>query len=230
MNTYSAGMLKTFLECPIKYGYIFEEHIDIPSNDKNTVTGKKIHALINYFFKNSDIKKMLTAIENENNSDLLPLWNNFLSFKISNVIESEYTFNILLNEKNKLTGRVDAIVQNDSSIEILDWKTGKSQNINPEADMQTLVYMYSIYKLFKHFNKISFPEQLSMTYYFLNEKTAKTVYFSFEKYLKYEKIILDTVEKIQKFNFTKIYPSEKCSRCLYKIICKGTYEGLNDVL
>lgn len=230
MITYTAGMLKTFLECPIKYSCIFEEHIDIPSDDKFAVTGKKIHALINYFFKKSDIKKMIISLENKNNSELLQLWNNFLSFKINNVLESEYTFNILLNEKNKLTGRVDAIAQNGECIKILDWKTGKSENINPETDMQTLVYMYSIYKLFKYFNKISSPEQLSMSYYFLKEKSVKTVNFSTEKYLKYEKVILDTVEKIQKFSSYEIYPSEKCTHCSYKIVCKGTYEGMNDVL
>ncbi|MGN0014428.1 MAG: PD-(D/E)XK nuclease family protein [Candidatus Gastranaerophilaceae bacterium] len=230
MITYSAGMLKTFLECPIKYGYIFEEHINIPSDDKYTNTGKKIHSLINYFFKKSDIKKMTNALENDKNTELSTLWNNFLSFKTENVIESEYTFNVLLNEKSKLTGRVDAIAQNGENIEILDWKTGSSKNINEATDMQTLVYMYSIYKLFKHLNKVSVPEQLSMSYYFLKEKVIKKVNFSSEKYIKYERIILDTIEKMQKFHSYKIYPSEKCTNCSYKIICKGTYEGLNDML
>lgn len=230
MITYSAGMLKTFWECPVKYGYIFEEHIDIPSDDKYAVTGKKIHALINYFLKKSDIKKMIKSLENAKNSDLLTLWNNFLSFNTDNVIESEYTFNVLLNEKNKLTGRVDAIAKNGECIEIFDWKTGKPKNINPETDMQTMVYMYSIYKLFKHFKKISFPEQLSMSYYFLKEKTIKKVNFSYEKYIKYERIILDTIEKMQKYHSSEIYPSEKCICCTYKNICKGAYEGMNDVL
>lgn len=230
MKTYTAGMLKTFLECPQKFKYIFEEHIDIPTDDKYAVSGKKIHALINYFFKKSDINKMLKSLENNDNSDLLTLWNNFLSFKINNVFESEYTFNVILNEETKLTGRVDAIAQNGECFEILDWKTGNSKNIHPETDMQTMVYMYSIYKLFKYLNKISSPEQLSMSYYFLKEKTFKTVNFSQEKYLEYEKILAQTTAKIAPTNKTEEDLSEKCNYCSYKIICQGAYEGLNDML
>lgn len=230
MKIYTAGMLKSFLDCPQKFRCIFEEHIEIPADDSFSLTGKKIHSLIYYFLKGEDISKMKECLKLPKNKDLSALWENFLSFNVKNIIESEYTFNVVLNSETIISGRVDAIRKDGKNIEILDWKTGSSKNINPEKDMQTIVYMYSVFKLFKQYGKIDKPDDLSMTYYFLKEKIYKTIYFSQEKYIEFEKILSDLTAKISKCNKYNLYKVEKCSACSFKIVCKGTSEGLNDVL
>ena len=53
MKTYSAGMLKTFIECPQKFSLIFNEHLEIPNDNTFAEIGKQIHSLINYILNNS---------------------------------------------------------------------------------------------------------------------------------------------------------------------------------
>ena len=223
MKTVTVGMINAFCECPQKYKYIFEEHLDIPSDDFYAETGEKIHALINYSLKQQNISKMLKALDNPENKLLKELWNNYENFKIRNVIESEYTFNVVLNENIKFSGRTDAILKKDNSLEIMDWKTGRAENINPEEEPQTIVYLYSIFKLFKKFGEITRPEQLSMTYCFLKENVSKTVNFSEQKYKKYEKFLNDITAQIVDFKGLNLYPGEKCKKCRFKIICQGTF-------
>lgn len=223
-------MLKVFSECPQKYSLIFNEHLEIPCDDKFTEIGKNIHALINYQSLGFDISKMLGELDNPKNVDIKLLWENYLSFNISNIYLSEYTFNVFLNPKTRLTGRVDAIRKVDQTIEILDWKTGSSKNIDVENDMQTIVYLFSIYKLFGQTEKIKNCEDLSMSYYFLKEKIVKTVKFSTDKFKKYEKILTSLTNEITSCKFENTYPSKLCDNCQFAVVCKGTYEGKNNVL
>ena len=148
MKTYSAGMLKTFIECPQKFSLIFNEHLEIPNDNTFAEIGKQIHSLINYKLSNLDIEKMSGSLDNPENAELKRLWENFVGFNIKDTFASEYTFNVILNSQTRLTGRVDAIRKDDLTIEILDWKTGSSKNIDVENDMQTIVYLYCIYRLF----------------------------------------------------------------------------------
>ena len=230
MKTYSAGMLKTFTECPQKFSLIFNEHLEIPNDNTFAEIGKQIHSLINYKLSNLDIEKMSGSLDNPENAELKRLWENFVGFNIKDTFASEYTLNVILNSQTRLTGRVDAIRKDDLTIEILDWKTGSSKNIDVENDMQTIVYLYCIYRLFNEKGDIKSCENLSMTYYFLKEKTSKTVRFSVEKYKKFEQILNNLTKKIENSNFENPYLSTDCEKCSFRPVCKGAYEGLNNVL
>lgn len=138
MIVITAGMLKTIKECPQKFNLIYNEQVEIPSDAELSTVGEEIHALINYKFKGFDIKKQTDALNHPENMLLLELWQNFSALNINNVEKSEFTFNIPFCDKVVLTGRVDALRKNGKSFEILDWKTGSSNNITPETDMQTI--------------------------------------------------------------------------------------------
>ena len=223
MKIYTAGMLKTFSQCPEKYNLIYNEHLEAPSDDNSAVIGKKIHSLIYFFLKGENVNKMILSLDNPQNENLKTLWKNFLSFGIRNVSECELTFNVILNENILMTGRADALREKKDTIEILDWKTGSSDNINPEREYQTIVYLYCVYKLLFLQHRIYNPENLSMTYYFLKNKTYKTVKFSKEKYKIYEIYLNELTEKIMLYQYNTSNFSDKCVNCSFKIICQNTY-------
>jgi hypothetical protein len=223
MIAITCGMLKAFDECPQKYNLYYNENIEIPSDNTDALIGQKIHALINYKFKNYDIQKIVESLQSPENNLLNVLWQNFLSFNIQRVDFSEYTFQVPLNEKFLLNGRVDAIRKINDMYEILDWKTGKAKNIDTVNDLQTITYLFSIYKLFEHLNIISSPDNLCMTYYFLKEKVYKTINFSSEKYLEYEKILLTKSLSLSKFASLRQTKSQKCLKCPLNIVCEWAY-------
>lgn len=219
MIAVTSGMLKTYLECPQKYNLIYNEQVEIPSDTEFSEVGKKIHALINYKFQGFDIRKQLHLLDLEKNRNLYSLWQNFLSFNIDTVEKSEFTFTVPFSAKIKLTGRVDAIRKVNNGFEILDWKTGNFKNIDTEKDMQTVMYLFSIYKLFECQGLVDSPLELSLTYCFLKEKTSTTVRFSIDKYEKFEQILKKETDKILNFSTNLEKTSENCMHCSFKIVC-----------
>jgi len=224
MIAVTSGMLKTFLECPQKYNLIYNEQVEIPSDTEFSDIGKKIHALINYKFKGFDIRKQLQSLHLPENKTLSDLWQNFLSFEVNEVEKSEFTFTVPFNKKIILTGRVDAIRKVNNNYEILDWKTGNSKNINPENDMQTVMYLYSIYKLFSCQGLVDSPSDLLLTYFFLKEKTSVTVRFSPDKLLEFEQILTQEISKILEFSDEVKVNIQKCPSCSFKIVCRRAYK------
>lgn len=224
MIVVTSGMLKTIEECPQKYNLIYNQHVEIPSDNTFSDVGKEIHALINYKFKGFDITKQLSVLSQVENKLLRDLWQNFSDLNINNVEKSEFTFNVPFNEKITLTGRVDAIRKNKDGFEILDWKTGSASNLNPENDMQTIVYLYCIYRLFACQEIVAGCDNLSLTYHFLKEKKFATIKFSEKKFHEYEQILKKSLMKI--FEFSKSYPINKkqCPSCSFKIVCDKAYK------
>jgi len=224
ITTITAGMIKAFEECPAKFDLIYNQHVEIPSNDEFAEKGKKLHALINYSLKKSDITKMLTVLDKPENADLKALWDNFTALGIEDCEESEFTFYTPLTETIRLTGRTDAIRKTENGYEILDWKTGKSSNIDAETNWQTIMYLYGIFSLFKHSKKIKHCKDLSMTYFFLSENLQKTVNLDEKSYAEYGQKLTEICTKIE--NSNKIYPAntKKCGKCAFNIECKGTYK------
>lgn len=223
-------MLQAFFECPQKYNLLYNEHVEIPSDIEFSEIGKKIHALINYKFKGFNIDKQLKVLNFPENKELYSLWQNFSDFQINSVEMSEFTFTVPLTDKIKLTGRVDAIRKVNNGFEILDWKTGSSKNINPESDMQTIIYLYAVYKLFYCQEMVYAPDNLSLTYFFLKEKKTQTVCFSAEKLILYENLLLQKTKKISDYNFADFSASQKCLNCSFKIVCNQAYKSKYSML
>ncbi|MGN0004913.1 MAG: PD-(D/E)XK nuclease family protein [Candidatus Gastranaerophilaceae bacterium] len=225
MKILTVGMIKSFIDCPQKYNFMYSEHLDFPTDDKQAEIGKKLHALINYYYKGFDISK-ITDVDLLKKDNIFILWQNFLEMVPENVVATEFTFNTKLSDNYRLTGRVDALQQNGDKWVILDWKTGKSVAVSAEIDPQTMVYMYCFYKILFAEKKIESYEDISMKYIFLAEKKIKTVNFSKEKYFKFEEFLLNYSEKI--YNFDKnpqrpIKPCKDCDNCKYFVFCKGTF-------
>lgn len=219
-NTFSSNMLKNYEECSQKYKLIYEEKIKLPQDASYAEEGKNIHALINYYLKGFDVTKLAETLNKQEKA----LWQNFLNLKISpnDIYRSEYHFNVKIADKYWLTGRIDAIKKENASLSskytIFDWKTGKIPK-NPESDIQTCVYLYSLFKILKHKQLINNYKDLSFSYLNLKDCKEFSTSLSNEKYLEYEQKITQIISNIKIKAFKKSVDDTKCYKCNYKIIC-----------
>lgn len=215
-KTFSAHMLKTFVECPKKYKLMYENGLSIPQNKKAAEEGKKIHALINYSLQGFNTTKLSeTLSQNENE-----MWKNFveLDIKKSDLFASEYGFNVKL-DTYWLNGRIDAIIKKEDNYTIYDWKTGKSPK-NFEKDLQTAVYLTSFYEILRYKKLIIAPQQLSFIYYNLSNNSFDKIIFSDELKGEYYSLITGIITNIEDNNYLKKEIAKTCQKCNFEILCR----------
>lgn len=229
MKIFTCGMLKTYLECPFKYNLIYNENIKIPSENNFSEIGNEIHSLINYFYKGFDIKKMTDLVYSGKRFDLKELWNNFSEIKPKKLLKSEYSFNAKIGDNCMLTGRIDGFYKIGKSYVIVDWKTG-SDKLDVDNDMQTMIYLYSVYNLLKNSNRIENYEDLSIEYYFLKTKKIRKVSLTKTLFNKTKKDIISLTNKIITETEYLKASSPACKNCEYKNFCTQTYEQLLNML
>jgi len=223
MKVFTCGMLKAYIECPSKYNLIYNEKIQIPTDDCYFKIGNEIHSLINYFYKGFDISKMTDLVYSDKYLYLKDLWDNFLNIRPDKLIKSEYSFNAKIGDNYLLTGRIDGLYKTGKSFVITDWKTG-TDKLDINNDMQTMVYLYSLYILLKTSKKITKYDDLSIEYYFLKTKTIKKVTLNKDLFQKTEKTIISLLNKIlSEKKYLKAFSAD-CKNCNYKNFCNQAYE------
>ncbi len=218
-NTFSANMIKVFDECPQKYYLIYEKGISLPQDKTPAKEGENIHALISYYLKGYNIDKLINVLNEKEKA----LWQNFLELKFTqkDVEACEKSFNYNFDGLNWLTGRIDAIIKEENTFVIYDWKTGKIPS-NPEESPQTIIYLFSIFAKLKQQNKINNYNDLKMVY--LNLKTLEKTEVKLDK--RYHSYINDYIcNKIAKINNkAEILPAKSsentCKKCTLKTFCK----------
>ena len=65
MIIFSPNMLKTFLDCPQKYIFKYDEKISVPQKSSWFEKGKKVHALAHYYLRGDDITNLEPALTEE---------------------------------------------------------------------------------------------------------------------------------------------------------------------
>lgn len=224
-ETFSHSMLQAYLECPQKYKLAFIDKISLPQDFSTAITGKKIHALINYYLNNFDISIFLDNLDEKTKQ----LWQNFLKLNVKpqDIYKSEYAFSVKISNEFWLTGRIDAIKieksknnnSKDAKYIIFDWKSGKIPE-NNKFDLQSAIYLYSLYKILKLNNKITNYENISFTYFSLKDNLSNTIRLSEEKYFTYEEKILEIIRNITIKVFENNADVTKCYNCKSKNMCK----------
>ena len=210
MISYSPNMLKTFQTCPQKFLLKYEEKLIMPQKATYFEKGKNIHAIANYYLRGDNIDKFLQVLTPEE-SKLWSLLQNNEYFQ-KKYVESEYNLSCKI-DAFWIGGRIDAIVKDENSYYILDYKTGAIPK-NPEYDLQTIVYLLC---LSKHLNKI---DGINFVYIDLKNNQNHIIKFSQEKKLKYEKDIIEICNAIKNARpLDKVEYSKKCEFCEYKRIC-----------
>ena len=205
-QNFSPNMLKTFEKCQKMFEFKYIKNLSMPVNDEIFETGKNIHALASYYLRKQNIDKMEKALSEQEKI----LWNYLKQTKYFsyNVIATEYNLSVKIGSYF-FGGRLDALVKNEDRYYILDYKTGSAPK-NPEQDFQTIIYMLCVRAFFK-------TDKISFIYIDLKNKEEVKIDLSKELINTYEKKLIDSAEKISKYDGASKLKKE-CN-CEYKIIC-----------
>jgi len=211
MSSYSPNALKTFETCPYKYKFRYIDNIVVPQKLSYFEKGKKIHALANYYLRGDNIEKFEKTLNIEEQKNWKALKSN--EYFQKTYVASEYNLSCKIGDF-WVGGRIDAIVKDNKSYYILDYKTGAIPK-NPELDFQTMVYLLC---LSKKLNNKSY--NLVFIYIDLKNNKNHIIEFSDDKASEYENKILKICNEIKNIQFKEeIDHSKKCDFCEFKKIC-----------
>lgn len=208
MNSFSPNMLKTFETCQKKYYFKYVQNISVPQPVSFFEKGKKIHALANYYLKGADISNLLRELSFEEHQ----IWENLLNneFFQKSYVNSEYNLSARVGDF-WVGGRLDALMKDDESYYILDYKTGSIPK-NPEYDYQTMVYLICADRLLKDYGALKF------VYIDLKNNKNCVIEFTPERRIEYtEKLTKICTEISQTQDFAS--SSDNCKFCEYVKFC-----------
>lgn len=181
----SPNMLKTYELCPRKFYLRYVKNISMPVNDDIFEFGKNIHALASYYLRGENIDKMeLSLSERE-----AAVWNYLKGIKYFGyeVVNTEYNLSLKLGDAF-FGGRLDALVKEDDTYYILDYKTGSAPK-NAIFDYQTMIYLLAVSKFFK-------TDKVKFIYIDLKNKEELAVDYSPELGEEYQKRLVNAAGKI----------------------------------
>ena len=184
-NSFSPNMLKTYEVCPRKFYFRYVKNISMPVNDEIFELGKNIHALASYYLRKENIHK-LEEVLSERERDI---WFYLKSLKYFSyeVINTEYNLSVKIGE-NFFGGRLDALLKQNDTYYILDYKTGAVPK-NVKFDFQTMIYMMAV-KVFYNTNNVKF------VYLDLKHREDFVVELTSELVAEYEAILNGTPKNI----------------------------------
>ncbi len=209
---FTINMLKTASKCLKKYDFLYNQKIRLPEHNTSVNTGSRIHALINYYFKNQNVEKLLSTLD----SSEMTLWANFLDLKLKKPLESEFSF-LVRFEDVWLSGRMDALFFENGKITIADWKTGNF-NHNEDEMFQTMFYLYAASVIFMKNGMVRDFSEISMVYYLLKDKKEIKIDFSSDLFADFENKFKKILEKI-KYGRYNSGSHIHCEACEYRNIC-----------
>lgn len=209
---FSPNMLKTFDKCPKSFYFRYVKGLSMPVNEDIFTPGKNIHALASYYLKGENIDRMEKSLSAKE-ADIWKYLKNIKYFGYE-CINTEYNLSVKIGQ-NFFGGRLDALVKNDDTYYILDYKTGSAPK-NAEYDFQTMIYLLAVNKFFN-------TENIVFVYIDLKNKCEIKINLT-------PKLISEYKEKLSaielKINKADYIPSKKdCKTCEYGKIC---YDKLLD--
>ena len=202
---FSPNMLKTYKLCPKKFYLKYIKNISMPVNDDIFEFGKNIHALASYYLKGENIDNMELALSGKEKT----VWEYlkqipYFSYK---TINTEYNL-IFKIEKHFFSGRIDAIMKNQDTYYILDYKTGAVPE-NAKYDYQTMIYTYAVSEYYKTDNVI---------FIYIDLKKQSEIKITLTPALKAE--YFEKLKEIaDKISQSEVPERKKDCRCEYSSVC-----------
>ncbi|HVZ67177.1 MAG TPA: ATP-dependent DNA helicase [Patescibacteria group bacterium] len=133
----------------------------------------------------------------------------------------EMPFTFTLKNGVKVFGKIDRIDNTQNGIEIIDYKTGAD---NPKAheahELQLAMYALAATRV-KDPVLNRKPEEISLSLYFLENNTKKTMTFTSSDLEKLEDELIEKIAQIETSEF-KCSGNVLCINCEYKMLCNTT--------
>lgn len=234
--------LQMFDICPLHYKAKVIFNIPTPITPVQSF-GISLHATLYDFYKNvmeeniptlSDFKEILKRnwindgyeskkYEQERWFQANKIIKNFYKTQCNPPVKPlgiELAFSFTLKNGVKVSGKIDRIDKKGKGIEIIDYKTGED---NPKADkahrLQLAIYALATTRIKdKVLNRK--PEDITLTLYFLEKNTKKSMTFSKEDLNKFEEELIEKIKEIENSKFT-CSKNVICKNCEYKMLCQA---------
>ena len=202
---FSPNMLKTYELCPKKFYLKYIKGINMPVNDDLFEFGKNIHALASYYLRKENIENMEASLKQTQKL----VWEYLKSIKYFGyeVINTEYNLAVKIG-KHFFGGRLDALVKNDDTYYILDYKTGSAPK-NAKYDFQTMIYILAVKEFFK-------TDKVTFIYIDLKNRDEVKIEYSNTLETEYKDKLLKTVDNIEK---EEEPTKKKDCNCEYSLVC-----------
>jgi len=146
MQPLSPDALKTYQRCAKKFEYQKVRELQWPSDIRHFDLGQDVHKLMEYQARGLDCTQLVASAT----PDVRWCYEQLMKHPAGNwpVVANEWGFLVPVESKQThwLTGRMDRIALNPETgkLWIIDWKTGTAAPRFPEADWQTIVYLYAL--------------------------------------------------------------------------------------
>ncbi len=204
-------MLKTFQTCPVKFWYKYVKMLNVPQKSSVFEKGKKVHALANYYLRGDNIEKLEKTLTEEEYELWSRLKNN--EYFQKKYINSEYNLSAKI-DKYWVGGRLDALVEDENNIYILDYKTGSVPK-DAQNDYQTQIYLVCVSEFYKNTDK-----KISFVYIDLKNNRNYTIDFDDDKKERYIASLIKICKNIEE-NKCIVHNSvnKTCEYCEYKKFC-----------
>ena len=133
-------------------------------------------------------------------------------------LEESFSFN--LKNGVKVFGKIDRIDPKGKGIEIIDYKTGAE---NPKAkkahELQLAMYALAATRIKDEVLNRD-PKDITLTLYFLEGNTKKSMTFTKGDLDKLEDSLIEKITEIEQSDF-KCSGNILCKNCEYKILCSA---------
>lgn len=232
--------LQSFDICPLHYKAKVIFKVPTPTTSVQSY-GISVHATLYDYYKKvqegitptkSELRKFLSEQwinegyankkhERESFKSAERLIENFYEEESKKTIKPlglEYQFRFLLKNGVKVFGKIDRIDPKGNGIEIIDYKTGED---NPKAksahELQLAIYALAASRVNDQILKKD-PKDITLTLYFLEKLTKKTMTFKKEDLDILEDNLIHKINEIENSEF-KCSGSVLCVNCEYRMLC-----------
>ena len=220
-NIYQSNHFEVWQRCQQQYWFKYIKKLSFFDSKEKYNLGRNIHSLIFYKIKGFDISKIEQSLDEKT----LYHWNYIKKhpiFENPNIL-AEWGFNVPLEKKYWLIGRIDAIFhdKNRNKYIIADWKTAQQLPKSPDTNFQALMYMYCFYKARYDLNLEFLPEDIEFQFISTNEKEgSETINSSSQLLNNAEILFIKTIEEINTLTNFEKNKGQECINCPYQSICK----------
>lgn len=142
----SSDAFKSWSRCKRQFYYKHVKGMQWPTDIQHFRLGRDVHKLLDYQARGLDVDLLIAHATD----DVRLSWEKLIAHPVTQlpVLANEWAFHVpvaLVNGKTEwLTGRIDRVARAEDKIWLIDWKTGTGIPRQPEADWQTMLYLYAL--------------------------------------------------------------------------------------
>ena len=233
----SQGQLNLLEACPRKFQHVYFDQLGTPvspEQQERLAWGSRFHLLMqqrelglpieSLVEEDAELQHWVTALVNEATDVLIPDPQTFRESEHCRTLNFQgYLFTVIY----------DLLIESETNAQILDWKTyPKPKDRGKLAkDWQTRLYLYIFAETSDYF-----PEQISMTYWFVKSKPRpKSLTFTYDE-IQHEKTRQHLSQLLTKLTgwlkgyqedripFPQVVSTRQCGDCNFAVRCQRNLE------